>query len=77
MSVVINSLYSNVALNLVACECRSLLDTFKEAFIMYLNRLFNMDPHNLISLGKLFGSRTWLEGPPKCGSISISSAAFV
>lgn len=54
----INSLLSLADLDAITSDCRLLLNNFKVAYIMYLSRLFNVDIHHLVSLGRSYGSRT-------------------
>lgn len=54
----INSIVCNVALEPILAECRSLLRCFAFGYVLFLPSLSNFDAHNMVSLGKLYGSRT-------------------
>ncbi|XP_058749287.1 uncharacterized protein LOC131622279 [Vicia villosa] len=65
----INSNMSNAALELIAGDVRELCSFFKFSAIMYLNRLFLSDAHNLVKWGKILGARSWTVDPPVCFSV--------
>lgn len=60
----INSILKFVVIEPIAADCRFFLSKFKVAFVMYLSRTLNVDAHKLVGMGKLYGSRTWIEGYP-------------
>lgn len=45
-------------------DCREFLSSFTLSSIMHVGRDLNVKARNLVKLGKLYGSRTWLEGVP-------------
>ncbi|XP_058783366.1 uncharacterized protein LOC131658047 [Vicia villosa] len=55
----INSTISNAALDLIAGDVRDLCNIFSLCSVMYLNRVFISDAHNLVKWGKLLGARSW------------------
>ncbi|XP_058759872.1 uncharacterized protein LOC131633172 [Vicia villosa] len=70
----INSISCNASLDPIAAECRLLLSSFSFSSVMFIPRVCNSDAHNVVLLGKAYGSRTWLDGFP--GANSVSPAAL-
>ncbi|XP_058757456.1 uncharacterized protein LOC131630719 [Vicia villosa] len=67
----INSIHSNASLDPIAAECRQLLSSFSFSSVIFVPRNCNFDAHNVVLLGKMYGSRTWLEGLPRANSVSL------
>ncbi|XP_058776202.1 uncharacterized protein LOC131650515 [Vicia villosa] len=60
----INGVAKDAVLEPIAADCRFLLNSFSCTSVMYIRRNENVDAHNVARLGKLLGSRTWLNGYP-------------
>lgn len=60
----INSISCNASHEPITEDCRVLLRVFSFRSVIYHPRSSNSDAHNVVSLGKLHGSRTWLGGFP-------------
>ncbi|XP_058724620.1 uncharacterized protein LOC131596076 [Vicia villosa] len=58
----INGTINLANLELLADDCRMLLKNFDLASVLFLNRNCNSDAHNVAELGKLYGSKTWING---------------
>lgn len=52
----INSMSTLAALEFIASDIKTLLASFKIGSVMFLNRQFIGDSHNLVGLGKLCGA---------------------
>ncbi|XP_058787163.1 uncharacterized protein LOC131661587 [Vicia villosa] len=65
----INSIISIAVLEPLAAECRSLLSGVTFGSVIFIPRSCNSEAHNIVSLGKLYGSRTWLCNPPVIDSV--------
>ncbi|XP_058763625.1 uncharacterized protein LOC131637081 [Vicia villosa] len=60
----INSLVDVPALEPIANDCRILLRKFDVGSILFISRTLNMDAHNLVGLGHMYGSKTLFGGYP-------------
>ncbi|XP_058775075.1 uncharacterized protein LOC131649326 [Vicia villosa] len=60
----INGSVIDAVLEPVAEDCRWLLNRFNLAYVMFLSRELTVDAHNLVRLGNLYGSKTWIGGFP-------------
>lgn len=72
----INHLGTLAILEFIATNIRSLIDSFKVRFMMFLSRRSNTDAHNLVSLGKLLCDRSWMVAPPPVSSVSSLQGLF-
>lgn len=72
----INSMSTLAALEFIASDIKTLLASFKIGSVMFLNRQFIGDSHNLVGLGKLCGAKSWLVEPPSCNSVMPSLGSF-
>ncbi|RHN71717.1 putative ribonuclease H-like domain, reverse transcriptase zinc-binding domain-containing protein [Medicago truncatula] len=60
----INGKASFATINMVAQDCSVLLSSLSNACILFISRDQNSDAHNLASLAKVVGNRTWLGAVP-------------
>lgn len=51
-----------VNLELLAKDCRLLCKNFKLDSVMFISRECSFDAHNVAELGKVCGSKTWIDG---------------
>ncbi|CAJ2654058.1 unnamed protein product [Trifolium pratense] len=70
----INKRSNFAAINLIAQECRNLMAGLTNASVMFVSRTQNCDAHNLASLAKVVGSRTWVGVSPLVSDFSVSTA---
>lgn len=54
----INAFEFSIVLDNIVANCKLLLNSFKEAYIMFLNKNFKGDAHNMIDFLKRIGSKT-------------------
>ncbi|XP_058732849.1 uncharacterized protein LOC131604425 [Vicia villosa] len=65
----INGIDCNVFLEPIAADCRVFLSRFSFSSVLFTPREDNYDAHNMVLLGKLYGSRTWLDSVPAANSV--------
>ncbi|XP_045830934.1 uncharacterized protein LOC123922244 [Trifolium pratense] len=70
----INKRSNFAAINLIAQECRNLMAGLTNASVMFVSRTQNCDAHNLASLAKVVGSRTWIGVSTLVSDFSVSAA---
>ncbi|XP_045822165.1 uncharacterized protein LOC123915058 [Trifolium pratense] len=70
----INKRSNFAAINLIAQDCRNLMAGLGNVSVMFISRTQNCDAHNLVSLAKVVGSRTWLGVAPLVSVYSVSAA---
>jgi hypothetical protein len=58
------------SIELVAQDCRELLCNFSNVSIKFISRVLNVDAHNVASLAKYVGSRSWLGNAPPVSNFS-------
>lgn len=68
----INEIYFSMPLDNIVVDCRLLLSSFKETYIMYLNMNLTEDAHHLVKRGNLVGSN-FSRDSTLCNISSISS----
>jgi len=56
----INGKSSFATINMVAQDCRELMPNILNVCILFVNRNQNSNAHNLASLAKVVGNRTWV-----------------
>lgn len=55
----VNGRTTFAAINLIVQDCRDLMSTMLDVSVMFVSRNHNGDAHNLASLAKIVGNRTW------------------
>ncbi|CAJ2652968.1 unnamed protein product [Trifolium pratense] len=58
------------AIEMVAQDCRELLSSLPNVSVLFVRRDQNIDAHNLASLARLVGNRTWVGAAPKASVMS-------
>ncbi|XP_058726925.1 uncharacterized protein LOC131598327 [Vicia villosa] len=61
----------------IVLDCCLLRNHFKFSSVMFIGRESNTDAHNMVGIGKLVGSRTWLGVIPLIEEIRVSLAISV
>jgi len=59
---------------MVAQDCRELMSSIDNVFVLWIDRNQNSDAHNLASLTKIVGNRTWLGAVPN--SLNFPASAI-
>jgi ribonuclease HI len=70
---VVDCIYNKVkiaAIEMVTQDCRDLLSSLPNVSVLFVRREQNVDAHNLASLARLVGNRTWVGAAP---NVSVSS----
>jgi hypothetical protein len=70
LDITSNNLSLNTNLELIAQDCRELLCNFSNVSIKFISRVLNVDAHNVTSLAKFVGSRSWLGIAPLVSNFS-------
>jgi ribonuclease HI len=70
----INKRSNFATINLIAQDCRNLMDGMENVSVMFISRSQNLDAHNLASLAKVVCSKTWLGPAPLVFDVSVSTA---
>ncbi|GAU33864.1 hypothetical protein TSUD_66510 [Trifolium subterraneum] len=58
------------AIEMVAQDCRELLSSLPNVSVVFVRRDQNIDAHNLASLARLVGNRTWVGAAPNASVMS-------
>ncbi|GAU38301.1 hypothetical protein TSUD_157860 [Trifolium subterraneum] len=67
---------SLASIDLIAQDCRDLLCNFSNVSIKFVGRALNIDAHNVASLAKCVGSRTWVGSAPTVSNFSSDVLSF-
>jgi ribonuclease HI len=74
---VVDCIYNKVkiaAIEIVAQDCRELLFSLTNVNVLFIRREQNVDAHNLASMARLVGNRTWVGAAP---NVTVSSTYAV
>ncbi|GAU37237.1 hypothetical protein TSUD_375390 [Trifolium subterraneum] len=69
----INRKSSFAAINLIAEDCRNLMTCLANVCVLFVSRTQNSDAHNLASLARIMGNRTWQGVSPHPSGFSVSA----
>ncbi|GAU21787.1 hypothetical protein TSUD_329120, partial [Trifolium subterraneum] len=69
----INRKSSFAAINLIAEDCRNLMTCLANVCDLFVSRTQNSDAHNLASLARIMGNRTWQGVAPHPSGFSVSA----
>lgn len=63
----LNDVQFSSTLEPIVLDSRMLINSFKEVIVTWISRNLNVDAHNLVGIGRMVGSRTWLGCIPLLG----------
>jgi ribonuclease HI len=73
----VNRKASLAAINFIAQDCRELMKSLLNVCVKFISRNQNCDAHNLATLAKNVGDRTWLGAVPNFSMFSVNVASIV
>jgi hypothetical protein len=73
----INRKSSFAAINLIAEDCRNLMNSLVNVVVMFISRTQNSDAHTMATLARIMGNRTWSRVVPHSTVFSVSADASV
>jgi len=73
----INGRSTFAAINFIVQDCRDLMSPMLDVSVMFVSKNHNCDAHNLVSLAKIVGDRTWHGVAPNSPLSSVNMAVNV